>query len=613
MLPEGREVAWATAQAIHCIMPGHEREINLSGETLKIRVPRLKMVFNASGQTSLLCGDRQPYRLGNIDIHGNVCFGHNTPQNPYEAWHFFWGAEHNDDLSGPVKHRFQGECPEAECDDHEDGEHPVNHQCRAGNCHCGPECVCSRPRPTTHACSYWADHDDGSDSRCHCCMGTCGHGPQPFVCSCDASEYMCPCDSGDCDCESERGFTCERTGCGCGTVDEWKQKLANAELASFPDFVGGRATPGASEIPSEAMGIEWPSRVPFGSGNVRLVPEGWAPPTPPTSLEGYRFKVGDAVIAVAPPVQIDGNFPAWWATRRAGPSKVKALLDSKWYLMDGPDASEIPESYLKTPDEVFRFAVGSLAVGTEDAYYGCLRGRALTVATRRVVGENVLYSFRESGVEWPPGGEERQDNLRPATDADPRGFPGPTAEFAVDDVVRVKTAAETGANFSHDDRHLQGRTFRVERIRTPAEYSGNCYGYQLSIGHVVRGWDIVLGNEADLEQPLVRHWLPTYTTISIKPPPPGPLPWYWPDIAAKNPGLAGRIYSAPEWRGGMPFYTIDTIYGQKIPEPCLEVTQPMTRPPQPRTIVRTECGDSRCKVCRRFEWINPLYQEENRT
>lgn len=163
---------------------------------------------------------------------------------------------------------------------------------------------------------YWADHVRrgagrlyGKDQRCHCCLGTCGHGTQ-IVCACERATYICPCSNRRCSC----GRTCPRSNdvCGCGSRAAW---LNHVETYPGRDY-SGQPPAGAVPIGNDITWLTFP-----GGRMVQLLDRNWnvseehgdyelaLPPPPPPPPP--KFKPGD-VVMLGPMVEAD----RWWRADR---------------------------------------------------------------------------------------------------------------------------------------------------------------------------------------------------------------------------------------------------------------------------------------------------------
>lgn len=265
LLPtDATRVFWwgnTTYQYFGCIVPGGPREITLKFEPHFAGIPDRTVTHQSLPQLWLWEGGTirvlhappapaVPYRLGNVDDSGGVCWGNYAAQPTHlrEAISRFWESKFNLDLTPPWReHNSVGGCSERrhQCDrarigvvcqrQHTcmvDGDwkcvreaHVERHSC--GNRRHGKRC------PVLHI------HHTMAKRGCPCCRRrpTCECRPQCICCR--NTCRCCPCRQGTCECPRITCACC-RGLCGClqrPCSHKLDEELVRIHESYLPDYL----------------------------------------------------------------------------------------------------------------------------------------------------------------------------------------------------------------------------------------------------------------------------------------------------------------------------------------------------------------------------------------
>lgn len=601
-LPEGRELAWCTPSEVCVVMPRGERECDLGGIQTIVRYPRTLVRFGAHG-TKFVCGSGG-LQIANAYDDGGICYGHNpTPQDPYEAWAFYWNGTLTMDLVAPHP---LGRCDRRPCERHpdlEDCEH--EHQCTTeGGCICRPACVCRAPAGRHHH-GYWADHRRGSrawgtprfvrDERCHCCTRTCGHGGA-VVCRCRRLNWVCPCSNGECGClERDVACTPAAAGCGCGAEATWRQKATDG---SWADWSGGPSF-NAIMIPNEAASIRWPSGAPLDSRGRPIE----VAPQQVIDLGTHRFAVGNLVrVLPASPMptwwQLDGNQIGGYVGHER---RIVRLLSRGFY--DLGDSAFTDDTQIEDARTGFQFQVGDVVyfIGQPASTATRVMGRCLRI-TRRSVSFNRarIYQFAETGTAWIA---EAGLRAREAGDPEP-GLPDPY-RFRIGQRVKLQPPTED-RTYPHEEWcHYIGRVFEVDRRSNQYGdvnyFTGTPWGRYITFHE---GWLQATDEPITAEPPLGGYQAGRAVRLVV----PDVQPEWWSpawNVLAGRELIVNRTERASDL--GMRLVRL-TGLPNTVRESALEPVDGVSLN-EPRVLQIPSCRDLICVACPKISIVNPNYRE----
>jgi hypothetical protein len=575
MLPEGRETAWLLDDVVSVVVARHTRSVNLAGVQTEITVPRLLLTFGESGP-ALYCDRSHAYRaVSNVWDDGRICYGENpTPQDPWEAWNFFWGGIFNTDLNQYGYHSPQ-DCPEGECAEHGlISDCPPTHYCQ------GPRgCRCDPP-----SCDCLAEHEHKhgyKTTSCDCCEGRCSH--EVEVCKCAAANWECACDSGDCSCEPEGPCTpTDEDGdnvCGCGQVDKWREKV---KAATPQDYVGDLAPETAYQFPDGAAG--WRP----GTGEVvdRAGQVIAKIPRPEVSLEGYKYKVGDFLRCL--PLALGEHPPSWWQHYNyvGTVSNVTRLLPGRFYQLDV--GHKVHEDYLEGAFENWAYPPGTRVSLLEGRH----AGRSLLVTSCHMTNERGREYYLE-GLR----GTHAQHLLRLAYADAPHG-PAPVVyKYPIDSWVKLTPASLQSSHADDIWEHWIGVPVKVTAQLDTS--SGSTYRSSGFVGRIPE--DCL--EKADAP-PVYGIQIGSRVRTLRRP---NPSPLWWPDSLPE--GHTFNVTAAPGADIGRRRTYFEAWYGLRVPEQCLEVISGPAPVSEGPVIYRPTCGYAGCRQprCNVVTYLNPNY------